>query len=86
MFLIAVYFALMYSFVVDLTTVVLTPMYFNTLYLVGVKIIKLHKKQKLGPLFLTILQMGLTTVFLIVVYFTFMYFFAVHFTELLHYA
>ena len=42
MFLIAVYFALMYSFVVDLTTVVLTPMYFNTLYLVGVKIIELH--------------------------------------------
>ena len=84
MLLIAVYFALMYSFVVDLTTVVLTPMYFNTLYLVKVKIIELH--WKLGPLFLTILQMGLTTVFLIVVYFTFMYFFAVHFTELLHYA
>ena len=37
MFLIAVY-----SFVVHLTTVVLTPVYFDTLYLVVVQIIELQ--------------------------------------------
>ena len=40
----------MYSFVVHLTTVVLTPVYFDTLYLVVVQIIELQKeKQKTWP-------------------------------------
>ena len=43
------------------------------------------KNRKPGPLFLTILEMCLTTVFLTVVYFTLMHYFAVHLTVLLHY-
>ena len=43
----------MYSFAVHLTTVVLTPVYFDIFYLVGYRLSNCIKKRKPSPLFLT---------------------------------